>query len=58
VDLGHKRTNKKLKKLESRLNTIYRDAYKTVRGKLNNHLAKYKEKDKIMKAKVEKGEIS
>lgn len=58
ADLGHKRTNKKLKKLESRLNSIYRDAYKTVRGKLSHHLAKYKEKDEIMRAKVDNGEIS
>jgi len=58
ADQGHRETDKKLKTLEKQINTVYKNAYETVKGKLANHLAKFAKEDLEMKAKVKAGEVS
>lgn len=57
-DAGHILVDKQLDDLEDRLRENYRDAARDVTRDLNTFMDKYSENDKIMREKVEAGQIS
>ena len=58
MDYGHSETDKKLKRLENRINNEYRQAAREVRQKMNDYLAHYAKNDKLMKQKYLNGLIT
>ena len=58
ADPGAEYVDRKLYNLEKRIAREYRKAEKDVQRKLNNYLMKFAEQEKVMRARLEAGEIS
>ena len=58
ADYAHTETDKRIEKLEKRLQAEYRQAYKETKGKLEKYLSDFARKDEAKRKLVEKGELS
>lgn len=58
ADYAHTETDKRIEKLEKRLQAEYRQAYRETKGKLEKYLSDFARKDEAKRKLVEKGELS